>query len=446
MCGITKAIQGINAVNNNNNNTKHQTQGINMVKVNKILNDIKNDLPKILQYDIEEAESLPDENIEINQFLFKINKVNDYTNPLDECLLNEILYYNSYLTKTTTIIDNLIQMTQGLRCFYYDECELNNIYFEALTALNKNQTPFAFIDNKIFKHINKHKYTIDIWKKILTSRFDNLRLWIKEGYLEIYHLPLFTNINLFFSRIKVHFIRKVLNDIANNNNVPHDTFISPDMVKLSLHFTRFTKYEDIETKHKDGLKLQYGYDNGEGDVVFVSGLNLLKAKFEKDNTSILCDDDNNDDNSNEMICTKCNIAVISCSIRKYVQDEENKIDLECDVEKNEFDSDYDEYDDEYENSDEEDDDDNMKHPKGKSNMKERENGEDKESDTLHIKVVDASMKNDNNINCYDECLCSFDVQFDNKEEVVSLIEKGVKIYIDDIEDYIQIQQQSTKNK
>ena len=216
------------------------------------------------------------------------------------------------------------------------------------------------------------------------------------------------------------------------------------MVKLSIHFTRFTKYEDIETKHKDGLKLQYGYDNGEGDVVFVSGLNLLKAKFEKDNTSIICDDDN-DENGNEMICTKCNIAVISCSIRKYVQDEENKIDLECDVEKNEFDSDYDEYDDEYENSDEEDDN-NMKHPKGKSNMKERENGEDKESDTLHIKVVDASMKNDNNINCYDECLCSFDVQFDNKEEVVSLIEKGVKIYIDDIEDYIQIQQQSTKNK
>ena len=114
---------------------------------------------------------------EANPVLFKINKYNEFFNPLDAILQNEITEYNKYINDLAVNIDQIEKIFKG-------EMICLDRYLEALYDLSNN-----FIPKKWCVHYIPNKnLSIEDWKVKIKKAFDDLNKWIEDSYLYEYDI------------------------------------------------------------------------------------------------------------------------------------------------------------------------------------------------------------------------------------------------------------------
>ena len=360
---------------------------------------------------IDENENNPDEEIAINPQLFKTNKMDLYANPLDESLLYEIKYYNDYIMRINQHCADLISMLKGEKEYTNEER-----YKHALYDISSNQSPHFLLDDKIFK---KRRYTLTAWESKLRLNIENLRQWVKDGALRIYHLPMFTNAKLFINCVKMHFCRKYINDIINNANSPS---ISPDMIKLKFAFTKYKSFNDIKEKELKSIQLL-----NQNEILFLDGFVVNNANIDNEKMTMQF--------TSQQMRIKCNVAYVTYTIEKYAINEDNNI-----ITQNIKNENYnDEYDDDDESEDESGYEENKPANKRSNNKMTVHGNEEKTNDkVLSIPIIDTyDDDEEENIYSLNEPFGEFEFKLRNSEDTVNVIEKKVKIFIDDIDDYIK---------
>ena len=83
--------------------------------------------------------------------------------------------------------------------YAYDEYHLN-----VFKILGENKVPKEL---NIFYEIKNYNTNIkfSLYKAVLFNRISIFKTWLREGNMNYFHLPLFTNIQLFIYCIKMHF-------------------------------------------------------------------------------------------------------------------------------------------------------------------------------------------------------------------------------------------------
>ena len=401
---INQIMSDISSTLNGKQLSSLTEERINIHNIIGLLNEIKTSIPAQLIYTIDENDVNPEEEVEINQMLFKTNKMDLYTNPLDESLLHEIQYYNEYAAKITKEIDNIIEMTKGNKQYMNYEDISKNIYYDALSKLNKKLTPTILIDGKIFKE----PIEIKVWKSIIQNRMSLLKQWIKDGGLEIYHLPLFTNPKLFFNCLRMYFGRKYINEIINNPN--NANAISPDMLKMKFQFTKFKSFSEIDEKTKKSLSLTQP-----NEIIYIDGLMINNAIIDNDKMTIQF--------TSTVTKNKCNVAFATFSIEKFTINEDNNMINMTEKEKSMYeDEDYDD-EEEYEES------------PHKGNKMTVHNNEEHVDDTVLKVQIEENEKKEKDDYSLNESIAEFEFKLRNSDDNVSAILKKVKMYIDDSEDF-----------
>jgi hypothetical protein len=223
---------------------------------NEIITDkISLNFPEILNTINEMKSSLPDplSTNEGNPALFKINKLNDYFNPMDKTLKKEIKYYNRYLTFITNEIKNINGSLKG-------EINLTNEYYEIYSYLNKKLLPPKWKIFKTNKNIN-----IEQWKKQIKKAFEDINIWIKEGCLNLYDVSLIINKNIFFDNLPMYFLRKN----------PTESKITPEKVIIKYSISKYNeedlKNEEIINKIKEE----------EHESIYITGIKIPGFDCEK---------------------------------------------------------------------------------------------------------------------------------------------------------------------
>ena len=223
---------------------------------NEIITDkISLNFPEILNTINEMKSNLPDplSTNEGNPALFKINKLNDYFNPMDKTLKKEIKYYNRYLTFITNEIKNINGSLKG-------EINLTNEYYEIYSYLNKKLLPPKWKIFKTNKNIN-----IEQWKKQIKKAFEDINIWIKEGCLNLYDVSLIINKNIFFDNLPMYFLRKN----------PTESKITPEKVIIKYSISKYNeedlKNEEIINKIKEE----------EHESIYITGIKIPGFDCEK---------------------------------------------------------------------------------------------------------------------------------------------------------------------
>ena len=106
-------------------------------------------------------------------------------------------------------INILLGMLEGK--YAYDEYHLKSFEILGKSKVPKELNIFYEIQN-----FNKN-IKFPLFKNVLLNRISIFKEWLREGKMNCYHLPLFTNIELFIYCIKMHFCQKYYgeNDYSN---------------------------------------------------------------------------------------------------------------------------------------------------------------------------------------------------------------------------------------
>ena len=238
------------------------------VTKNKIINrniSIKNkiDINKIVEKISEFKKLLPDmlNTTEANNALFKVNKYNELSNPLDECLTQEINNYNNFLTLLYSDMANILSIING-HMFLISE------YQEIIYDLNENRVPKKW---SLSKNGNSSYNTIDSWLNRIKYIFSEFNKWISEGYLNVYDLSIFSNETLFMTLLPIHFQKRLPEKKSK--------LISSDRIKLNFKLTKIEPQEEItEEKLKEIKRLNFGQD-----FLLIKGLKVSGFKGHQEN-------------------------------------------------------------------------------------------------------------------------------------------------------------------
>ena len=397
-------------------------QNFDLIRIKQNLEDLVENIPQNIQYKIEQY-NLELENVDsINPTLFKKNKYGFYFNYLDDSLYYEIIYFNKKLEYLHIQITLILSMINGERLynnFYYKNFELLNkgLIPNDFNIINTNETTFQ---NSESNNDKKSNWDIKLFKKIMIYRIKLFKAWLKDGFLELYHLSLFHNIHLFLNDLKMLFCRKYYgeNDYSK---------ITPEMICLKFIITNSSTYEDLCSKDKNLNYYKNLYNN---EIIWVNGLILQNAKLDKDFPQYLMVNKNNEKTKQKM-----NIIGITYSVSKY-----------------KFESEDNENNEEKENQEEENEDTNGNESKTESYMtesknyseaediKDSENGKDNETQNKmvikekKIKVYIYEKKNKCKYHKhYSENSIGFMEFFVNNDKVDQnyIFEHDIKIYVDE---------------
>jgi len=139
--------------------------------------------------------------------------------------------------------------------------------------------------------------------RILASTKD----WLKEGNLNCYHLPIFTNLELFIHTLKMNFCRKYYgeNDFSK---------ITPDRVILKFIHTKFKSFKDLSSNEK---VLKYYKNIYKNEIIWADGF-VLNNAFISENGKI------NFNNQEKNIKNKMNIIGITYTIEQFFEENVNE--------------------------------------------------------------------------------------------------------------------------
>ena len=84
-------------------------------------------------------------------------------------------------------------------------------FAEIFNYLNGNNVPPLLNIYNNIKYLNI-PLNVNIYIKIIKNRISIYKQWLKEGNLNCYHLPIFTNVELFIHSLKMNFCRKYYGD------------------------------------------------------------------------------------------------------------------------------------------------------------------------------------------------------------------------------------------
>ena len=376
-------------INNNDNNNIEIKYDFNMNKMLQVLSKLEENIPYEIPFLIKEGGIELQNEGEINPALFKKNKYGIYFNGLDESLFYELSLFNKKLTKIHQEISNLTKIVKG-EIYYKTE------FVEVFKYLNENNVPTLLNIYNNIKYLNI-SLNVNVYIKIIKNRISLYKEWLKEGNLNCYHLPIFTNVELFIHSLKMNFCRKYYgeNDYSK---------ITPDKINLKFIQTKFKTFQDLSSNEKTMKYYKNIYKN---EIIWVDGFILNNATISENGKLIF--------NKEKNIKNKMNIVGITYTIEQYF--EENTSESESNS---------------VDNDDEE--------------AEEKSESKEKESISEEInKIKDDKLK----IFIYgnsDECLYNkyyekepigF-IEFDSEEKVEQdfIYEKDIKIVIEDLEDFI----------
>ena len=369
-----------------NEEKKIKVENLDLFKIKKNLNDLQEKIPHYIPYKIQEYAIDLDSEDSINPSIFKKNKYGLYFNSLDDCLYNEIIYFNKKLELFHNEINIIISMINGERLY-------NNLYYNNFLILNKDLIPFELniininenIEENPINKINNNNLNIKSFIRIITYRIKLFKSWLKEGYLRYYHLPLFHNIQLFFNDLRIHFCKKYYgeNDYSK---------ITPEMICLKFITTKCSTYEELCSSEDRNLDYYNKLYNNE--IIWVNGLILQNAKIDPDYCQYLIVNKNNEKTSQKM-----NIVGITYYIYKYKNEEGDNVNNEK------------------ENNEEENEDTNGNENKTESNMSESKNYNEtsEENSKTESKIKNSENNGENNTK-------------ENKDDIMEEIKK-IKVYI-----------------
>ena len=290
-----------NAINTNINNyeiNSEKNYDFNMNKIYQILLKLEENIPYDIPFMIKESGVELQIGEIINPSLFKKNKYGIYFNGLDESLYYELSLFNVKLRKIHREILNLIKMIKG-------EINYKNEYIEIFKCLNDNNVPTILNIYNEIKYLNIPLNVI-VYIKIIKNRISLYKDWLKEGKLNHYHLPMFTNVELFIHTLKMNFCRKYYgeNDFSK---------ITPDRVMLKFIYTKFKTMQEISSNEK---VLKYYKNLYKNEIIWVDGF-ILNNAFISEYGKISVD------NQDKNIKNKMNIVGITYYIEQFFEENYN---------------------------------------------------------------------------------------------------------------------------
>jgi hypothetical protein len=190
---------------------------------------------------------------EVHPSYLKQNKQGDLTNPLDESLKKEIESYNCYLDTVKEDVEYMFRIYNGTLKYSEDFSQIMQSIIQGLVPVNwiKSFKPFHSSRNV--------SVGLEVWIKELEIRIEKLKKWLLEGYLDVYHLPLFYNKKLFFCNLQSYFAKK------HNVNADHIK------LKFSLEKTHTIDFMDKKS-----------------DSIYIDGLSIENVDFDVDKGIITC--------------------------------------------------------------------------------------------------------------------------------------------------------------
>ena len=250
--------------------------------ISQVLNRIKLGLPDALNA----SEGYP--------LLFKVNKLNDYINPLDTCLLAEMNSYNAYISQIQNDINNLNLALKR-------EMVLNEEFSNIIDSLSLMKLPRKWALNA-----NDEGMNIDKWLKMIKESFDVITQWIKEGSLKCYDMNKLINKNLFLGILPMYFIRKY-----------NDDKTSPEKVHLKFEFIRCNDEKEVNDKVLEKINKRNEAKGYCKEFLMIKGLVMKNAIF--DDKLIVREFLNYEETEEEHICP---IAMVGFCIDEIEEEEE----------------------------------------------------------------------------------------------------------------------------
>ena len=258
---------------------------------------VPENIPYLHQEDIVDVEGKEND---INAALFKKNKYGLFFNSFDESLLYEIVDFNKRLDELNKELNILLGMLKGT--YDYDEYHL-----KVFDILGKNRVPKEL---NIFYEIQNYNKNIkfNLYKEVLFNRISLFKTWLKEGNMKCYHLPLFTNIELFMYCIKMHFSQKYYgeNDYSK---------VTPEMINLKFITTRYATYDELANSEKD---LNYYNSIYHNEIIWVDGLILNNATIDASNKHLIFN------NLQSNVKQKLNIVGIAYTVKRFENADDNE--------------------------------------------------------------------------------------------------------------------------
>ena len=258
---------------------------------------VPENIPYLHQEDIVDVEGKEND---INAALFKKNKYGLFFNSFDESLLYEIVDFNKRLDELNKELNILLGMLKGT--YVYDEYHL-----KVFDILGKNRVPKEL---NIFYEIQNYNKNIkfNLYKEVLFNRISLFKTWLKEGNMKCYHLPLFTNIELFMYCIKMHFSQKYYgeNDYSK---------VTPEMINLKFITTRYATYDELANSEKD---LNYYNSIYHNEIIWVDGLILNNATIDASNKHLIFN------NLQSNVKQKLNIVGIAYTVKRFENADDNE--------------------------------------------------------------------------------------------------------------------------
>ena len=339
---IHNKIEQINAndMKDENNNK------ININKVLERLNDIKHNMPDLLN------------TTEANPVLFKLNKYNELFNPLDECLQVEINNFNEFLTALEYDINSLLSILKG-------EMILVKKYYNIIQSINLNKIPNEW---SLSKYPKENSEDLTTFMKKIKDRYNFFNTWIYDGLVKVYDLSFLSNDRLFITLLPLYFQKKLPEGKASSD-------------KIKLHF-KLTKYYS-NTEITDEILEEYKKNNFlNEDFIFIKGLKLNGFECKKDEERdiiYLHENENCINNINNLLP----IISVTYEVEEYQYEEI--------VQKENEQSEYEDDDDDEEEI-VEDNNDNNKEEEKKEKEKESENKEEKTKTEREVETAKDNTK------------------------------------------------------
>jgi len=289
----------INTDFNISENNSEKKYDFDMYKIHQLLLKIEENIPYDIPFMIKEGGVELQSGETINPSLFKKNKYGIYFNGLDESLYYELSLFNKKLTEIHREISNLIKMIKG-------EINYKKEYFEIFSCLSENNVPAILNIYNDIKYLNI-PLNVMVYIKIVKHRISLYKDWLKEGNLNCYHLPIFTNVELFIHSLKMNFCRKYYgeNDFSK---------ITPDRVMIKFIHTKFKSFKDLSSNEK---VLKYYKNIYKNEIIWVDGF-VLNNAFISENGKIIFN------NQEKKIKNKMNIVGITYNIEQFFEENINE--------------------------------------------------------------------------------------------------------------------------
>ena len=304
-------VLNTNIINNNKINEERKWN-FNMSKINQLLLKMDENIPYDIPYLVKENAVELDNQEAIDPSLFKKNKYGIYNNGLDEILNYELVLFNKKLAKIHQDISNIKNIIKG-------EFNYKKEFFDIFNALNKSCVPSILNIYNDISYLNT-PLNISKYMKIIKNRISLYKEWLRGGCLNCYHLPIFTNIQLFIYCLKMNFCRKYYGD----NNYSK---ITPDRIMLKFIYTKFKTYEDLSSNEKSMKYYKNLYKN---EIIWVDGLMLNNANINVFGTIII-------NNKQKNLKNKMNIVGITYNVEQFFEnnnDESESVSLDEEDEEN----------------------------------------------------------------------------------------------------------------